>query len=63
MAAAGPHKAEIMTTPGLEPLFDFGDGQDVRADLAGDGGQVRVLLLQLHQVMKLSCSQQTEEIN
>lgn len=38
----------LNTTPGLEPLFDFGDGQDVGADLSGDSGQVRVLLLQLH---------------
>lgn len=26
------------TAPGLEPLFDFSDGQDVRADLSGDCG-------------------------
>lgn len=28
----------LNTTPGLEPLFDFGDGQDVGADLSGDSG-------------------------
>lgn len=39
--------------PGLQPLLHLGDGQDVGADLPGYGGQVRVLLLQLHQVMKL----------
>lgn len=26
------------TTPGLESLFDFGNGQDVGADLSGDSG-------------------------
>ena len=45
------------TTPGLKSLFDFGNGQDVGADLSGDGGEVRVLLLQLHQVMKLGWNQ------
>lgn len=52
----------LITTPGLESLFDFGDGQDVRADLPGDGGQVRVLLLQLDEVMKLGQNQRMKEI-
>lgn len=41
-------------TPGFESLLDFGDGEDVGADLPGDGGEIGVLLLQLHEVMKLS---------
>lgn len=45
--------------PGLKPLFHLGDGQDVGADLSGNGGQIGVLLLQLHQVMKLGYNQRT----
>lgn len=52
----------LNTTPGLKSLFHFSNGQDVGADLSSDGGEVRVLLLQLHQVLKLGCSQQTKLI-
>lgn len=45
--------------PGLKPLLHLGDGQDVGADLSGNGGQIGVLLLQLHQVMKLGYNQRT----
>lgn len=54
--------AELITTPGLEPLFDFGYGQDVGADLSGDRGEVRVLLLQLHQIMELSWNPESEKM-
>lgn len=50
----GSRQDSVMTTPGLESLLDFGDGEDVGADLPGDGGEVGVLLLQLHEVVKLS---------
>lgn len=43
--------------PGLKPLLHLGNGQDVGADLSGNGGQIGVLLLQLHQVMKLGYNQ------
>lgn len=48
---------KVAVIPGFKPLFDFGYRQDVRADLSGDGGQVGVLLLQLHQVVELGYSQ------
>lgn len=64
MAADGQHGEinPVIRTPGLQPLSDFGDGQDVGADLPGDGGQVGVLLLQLHEVMKLGWNQHTKTI-
>ena len=31
-------KLPVNSAPGLQSLFDLGDGQDVRADLFGDGG-------------------------
>lgn len=49
-------------TPGLESLLDFGDGKDVGADLSSNSGEVGVLLLQLHQVMKLGWNENKKEI-
>ena len=43
-----------MAGPGFQTLSDSGDGEDVRQDLASDGGQVAVLLFQLLQGVKLS---------
>jgi len=42
MAADGQYRGNISfnTTPGLQSLFDLGNGEDVGADLSGDGGEV-----------------------